>query len=315
MKILVYGAGIQGSYLAHALNKGDNQVTLLARGKRKKTLLTNGLVVNHSLQCKQTKESICVIEVLQPKDHYDLIFVTMKFSDFPTIIDPLAKNNSTTIIFIGNQMNAAGLEEALQRKSLKLKDIYFGFQLTGGMTTDKGVSVLRFGKGRMKIGALHTDFKLAQTLDDVFSETNYAWKYEPKIDDWLKSHATMVMIQNSFEYLYDFSAAAIRKKGNLSTLSYALKEGVDLLAAGGSEVLPKAQNGLFQHPALAKLFYTLYYRLPISKMVQGNFNEVYELMAAFEHYQMTASPRLDSVLQAAKEKYEKTKIKYPQLHK
>ncbi|MGO3608558.1 MAG: hypothetical protein ACTJG1_08660 [Enterococcus gilvus] len=74
------------------------------------------------------------------------------------------------------------------------------------------------------------------------------------MDDWLKSHATMVMIQNSFEYLYDFSAVTIRKSGKLSTLSYALKEGIDLLEASGSEILPNGQQFLFQHPALAKLF-------------------------------------------------------------
>lgn len=306
MKILVYGAGIQGSYLAHSLIKGNNQVTLLARGKRKKELLTNGLILHYSLQRKQTKDTVQVIETLQPLDHYDLIFVTMKYSDFPTVIEPLAKNCSSTILFIGNQIDAAGLEKELQQKSKQPKDIYFGFQLTGGMNTDNGITVLRFGKGQMKVGSLHTDFKLTQTLDEAFNGTNYAWNYEAKMDDWLKSHATMVMVQNSFEYLYDFSAATIRKKADLSTLAHVLKESVELLAANGREILPKVQNNLFQRPALAKLFYTLYYRLPISKMVQGNFKEVYELIAAFEHYQIRTSPQLDSVLQAAKDKYEKS---------
>lgn len=254
MKILVYGAGIQGSYLAHSLIKGNNQVTLLARGKRKKELLTNGLILHHSLQRKQTKDTVQVIETLQPLDHYDLIFVTMKYSDFPTIIEPLAKNCSSTILFIGNQIDAAGLEKELQQKSKQPKNIYFGFQLTGGMNTDNGITVLRFGKGQMKVGSLHTDFKLTQTLDEAFNGTNYAWSYEAKMDDWLKSHATMVMVQNSFEYLYDFSAATIRKKADLSTLAHALKESVELLAANGREILPKAQNNLFQRPALAKLF-------------------------------------------------------------
>ena len=50
MRILIYGAGIQGSYLAHSLINGNNDVTLLARGKRKKKLITNGLVLHHSIQ-------------------------------------------------------------------------------------------------------------------------------------------------------------------------------------------------------------------------------------------------------------------------
>ena len=306
MRILIYGAGIQGSYLAHSLMKGDNQVTLLARGKRKEELLSDGVVLYHRLQRKLTKDNIRVIEKLQPEDKYDLIFVTMKYSDFPTVIDPLAKNCSQTILFIGNQLNAAGLEKELQKRSAQQKAIYFGFQMTGGIKTDKGISILRFGKGQLKVGSLTADFKIANRLDTAFNGTNYAWRYEAKMDDWLKSHATMIMVQNSFEYLYDFSAAVIRRSGEISTLPQALKEGTERLEASGHEILPKGQNFLFQHPALSKLFYTLYYRLPISQMVQGDFKEVQQLIIDFEQYQTKASPKLDSLLQAAKEKYEKS---------
>lgn len=306
MRILIYGAGIQGSYLAHSLMKGDNQVTLLARGKRKEELLSDGVVLYHRLQRKLTKDNIRVIEKLQPEDKYDLIFVTMKYSDFPAIIEPLAKNCSQTILFIGNQLNAAGLEKELQKRSTQQKAIYFGFQMTGGVKTDRGISILRFGKGQLKVGSLTADFKITNMLDTAFNGTNYVWRYEAKMDDWLKSHATMIMVQNSFEYLYDFSAEAIRRSGELSTLPQALKEGTERLEASGHEILPKGQNFLFQHPALSKLFYTLYYRLPISQMVQGDFKEVQQLIIDFEQYQTKASPKLDSLLQAAKEKYEKS---------
>lgn len=306
MRILIYGAGIQGSYLAHSLMKEDNQVTLLARGKRKEELLSDGVVLYHRLQRKLTKDNIRVIEKLQPEDKYDLIFVTMKYSDFSAIIEPLAKNCSQTILFIGNQLNAAGLEKELQKRSAQQKAIYFGFQMTGGIKTDKEISILRFGKGQLKVGSLTADFKIKNMLDTAFNGTDYAWRYEAKMDDWLKSHATMIMVQNSFEYLYVFSAEAIRRSGELSTLPQALKEGTERLEASGHEILPKGQNFLFQHPALSKLFYTLYYRLPISQMVQGDFKEVQQLIIDFEQYQTKASPKLDSLLQAAKEKYEKS---------
>ena len=39
-----------------------------------------------------------------------------KASDFPAIIEPLAKNSSSTILFIGNQLEAAALEKELQEK-------------------------------------------------------------------------------------------------------------------------------------------------------------------------------------------------------
>lgn len=305
MRILIYGAGIQGSYLAHSLINGNNDVTLLARGKRKKKLITDGLVLHHSIQRRQTTDSVRVIETLQPADTYDLIFVTMKYSDFPLIIDQLAQNSSSTILFIGNQIDAVTLEKDLLEKSTQHKNIYFGFQMTGGTYTEQGTSVLRFGKDRMKIGSLHADFKLTQLLDNAFDGTNYSWKYEAKMDDWLKNHATMILVQNSFEYIHDFSPSIIRTADNLSTLSLSLKESFELLEASGSEILPKWQKFFFQHPALTKSFFSLYYRSPISQMVQGSFKEIYELLITFSRYQTKASPELDSLLQKAKEKYEK----------
>ena len=306
MKILIYGAGIQGSYLAHSLIKGNNQVTLLARGKRKKELLERGLVLHHVIQHKHTKDPVHVIETLQPDDFYDLIFVTMKYSDFPAVLDPLAQNCSSTILFIGNQIDDAHLEKKLQEKSRLPKDIYFGFQMTGGTNTEKGLSVLRFGKGQMKIGSLHESFAIAPILDRVFKHTNYVWHYDPKLDDWLKNHATMIMIQNSFEYLYDFSAETIRKSGDLSTLADSFKEGFDLLVAAGHEILPKGQKFVFEHPSLTKKLFTLYYRLPISQMVQGDFREIYTLILDFERYQTNTPSELETLLLAAKRKYEKS---------
>jgi ketopantoate reductase len=58
MKILVYGAGVLGSYLAHALLRGGNDVTLLARGKRMRELQESGLVIRHYLQCRTTVDKI-----------------------------------------------------------------------------------------------------------------------------------------------------------------------------------------------------------------------------------------------------------------
>ena len=56
MKILVFGAGIIGSYLAHIFCK-NNDVTLLARGERKRELEQSGLVIRHHLQRRTTTDS------------------------------------------------------------------------------------------------------------------------------------------------------------------------------------------------------------------------------------------------------------------
>ncbi len=74
MKLLIYGAGIQGSYLAHILAKNkENEVTILARGKTKEHLETNGLELKHVIQKKRTVDIIKIISKLDPTDKCDLI--------------------------------------------------------------------------------------------------------------------------------------------------------------------------------------------------------------------------------------------------
>ena len=47
MKVLVYGSGVIGCYLAHILCTAGNDVTLLARGQWKEQLQRNGLRIRH----------------------------------------------------------------------------------------------------------------------------------------------------------------------------------------------------------------------------------------------------------------------------
>ena len=51
MRILVYGAGVQGSELAHRLLQNEkNVVTLLTRGERKDAIDEKGLIIRHWAQ-------------------------------------------------------------------------------------------------------------------------------------------------------------------------------------------------------------------------------------------------------------------------
>jgi 2-polyprenyl-6-methoxyphenol hydroxylase-like FAD-dependent oxidoreductase len=54
MKVLVYGSGVIGCYLAHVLCTAGNDVALLARGQWKEQLQQNGLRIRHHLQRKTT---------------------------------------------------------------------------------------------------------------------------------------------------------------------------------------------------------------------------------------------------------------------
>ena len=84
MRILVYGAGVQGCELAHRLLQNKkNVVTMLARGEWKERLDQRGLVIRHWAQCRTTVDRVATIDTLAPDDCYDLVFVTMRRAAHP----------------------------------------------------------------------------------------------------------------------------------------------------------------------------------------------------------------------------------------
>ena len=59
MRILVYGAGVQGCELAHRLLQNKkNVVTLLARGEWKERIDQKGLVIRSMLQFRTTTDRV-----------------------------------------------------------------------------------------------------------------------------------------------------------------------------------------------------------------------------------------------------------------
>lgn len=77
MRILIIGAGVLGSNLAHSMRKG-NDITILARGRTYQNLKNGGLVIKHKLG-KKTTDCFTVIDKLQTDDIYDAILLYPDF--------------------------------------------------------------------------------------------------------------------------------------------------------------------------------------------------------------------------------------------
>ncbi|MGC6589051.1 ketopantoate reductase family protein [Paenibacillus sp. Dod16] len=77
------GAGVLGSYLAHVLVRGGNDVTALARGRRTEELERDGIVIRHHIQRKTTVDRTHVIESLAENDTYGSHFCSDEIYRFP----------------------------------------------------------------------------------------------------------------------------------------------------------------------------------------------------------------------------------------
>ena len=84
MKILIIGAGVLGSNLAHSLKKG-NDVTILAINKTFEDKKKNGLVIKHKFGGK-TVDHFNIINKLDENDIYDVIFIVTRFSSLDSVV-------------------------------------------------------------------------------------------------------------------------------------------------------------------------------------------------------------------------------------
>ncbi|WP_123053821.1 2-dehydropantoate 2-reductase N-terminal domain-containing protein [Clostridium sp. JN-1] len=234
MRILVYGAGVLGCNLAHLLYKSKKNVTLLARGSWYEEIKQNGLTIRHKFKIKNTNDKICVINSLTDQDFYDVIFVALKYTQLGSIIPILNKNSSRNIVFIGNNTNA---KEYLDL--LKEKNVFFGFFSAAGQRTNKYVD--SFYLNEMTIGRIDNSHESDEWIKSIFQGTKMRLTIENKMDDWLKSHAALILPFVYAAYYTGYNYRKIkRNKMVLYKIIDSVREYYDVLKELGYEVLPKS---------------------------------------------------------------------------
>ena len=192
MRILVYGAGVQGCELAHRLAQNEkNTVTLLARGEWKERIDQKGLTIRHWAQLKTTVDRVPTIETLAPEESYDIVFVTVQAGQLPEILPVLKQNKSEFFVFVGNQPHARSVLQAMQRPADK---IAFGFQNNGGRRENGQVISVHAGIGMTVGGAtapLSGTFR--QRLQVAFAGVKYKLTFYSDMDEWLKCHLALIL--------------------------------------------------------------------------------------------------------------------------
>ncbi len=309
MRVLVYGAGIQGSYLANVLVSGGNDVTVLARGQRAEEIKREGIVVRHYFQRKTTVDKVKVISELAAGDIYDVIFVTMKYSDFPSVLQCLSENKSTNIVMVGNNAKAPDMLAYINEHRTAPKNVVFGFQLTGGMKDNHRMVCIR-GGGRMVVNGLDGRLPFKALLEDAFRNAHYKLDYEAQMDAWLKSHMVPVMPMNAAVYMNDNNPKIVAgDKALLKQVIEAINEGFDVLEATGIPIVPIGQATFFRkHKLLAYWVLKLYHALPVSNLINGSFGEIMALSSAFNELRQGVNiptPNLDALEKRAASKFQK----------
>ncbi|MFB5762136.1 ketopantoate reductase family protein [Paenibacillus medicaginis] len=294
MKILIYGAGVLGSYLAHALVRGDNNVTMLARGRRLDELRDDGNVLRHHLQLRTTVDKVNVISELQPEDVYDLIFVVMKYPDFRAVLPALAANHSRHVVIVGNNASPHEMQDYLQANSPVQKKIAFAFIAGGGWKETGRVVSVHGPKGQMTIGGLGEELDWRAVIDQTFTGAKFKVTFYNDMEEWLKSHFMLILPLNSIAAAYDGDLRkAVRDSRLLNQVIDAIDEGHQVLEKLGYTVTPELQKDLPRKKRL--LLYMglkLMLKVPVVKNLLSDKaisqNEVSALQQAFNDLKQKA---------------------------
>lgn len=232
MKILIIGAGVLGSNLAHSIKKG-NYITILARNKTYENLKNNDLIIKHKLG-RKTIDHFKVINKLEENDIYDVIFIVSRFSSLDSITPIIESNKSKNIVFVGNNMNAE------KYMNLKDKNVLFAFFMAAGKKYDGYIDSICLNK--IEIGRTDGKDISNEFIKSIFKDTKIKLIIDNKMNDYLKTHACAVL---------PLVFASYKVNGNLKLLKndkkYSLKimdaiiEGYDVLKKLGYEILPKGE--------------------------------------------------------------------------
>lgn len=245
MRILVYGAGVQGCELTHRLLQNKkNVVTLLARGEWKERIDQKGLVIRHWAQHKTTTDRVQTIETLAPEDCYDLVFVAIQASQLPEVLPVLKANKSSYFVFLGNDPQAKQVMQAMQRPADR---VAFGFQDNAGRREQDQVVSVHTGVGMTVGGAtapLSGAFRIR--LKTAFDGVKYKLTFYSDMDEWLKCHIAFILPVCYVCYACNGDLHRATKQQRAAMLDAAY-EGCEMLKAVGIPV-NDAENTNYYKP-------------------------------------------------------------------
>ena len=276
MKILIIGAGVLGSNLAHSIKK-ENDVTILARGKTYENLKNNGLIINHKLG-NRTVDHFNVINKLDEDDIYDVIFIVSRFSALDDIVAIVEKNKSKNVVFVGNNMSAE------KYVNISNKNVLFAFFMAAGKKYDGYINSICLNKiqiGRVDGRDIDNEF-----IKSIFKKTRIKVIIENKMNDYLKTHACAVLPLVFASYKVNGNLKLLKNDKEYSILIMdAIIEGYDVLKKLGYEILPK---GEYENCVNKKNLCAFIYRFMFSNFI-GKMCISDHAMSAREEFMMMAS--------------------------
>jgi 2-dehydropantoate 2-reductase len=238
LRILVIGAGVNGSVCAVSLFRGGIDVTVLARGSRFEELNENGIEIEEPLKNQRSVTRVPVISRLDRDDIYDYILVVVRKNQVRELLPVLAQNRSPCIVFMVN--TASGPDEWIN--TLGADRVVLGFVFAAGRREGSLIRMMKPDRAAAPFGEASGAITARLTrLVSAFRQAGLKARATKDMADWLATHASLVapLAMLLIRHGCDTYALA-RSRDDLRLLANAMREAQQVLRATGRRVVPRS---------------------------------------------------------------------------
>lgn len=235
-RILVIGAGVNGSAIATGLSNAGLDVKVLARGKRYEEIQAEGIIIENPFNHKRSIAEVPVINHLDPEDIYDFILVVVRKNQVADLLPVLVQNKSPNIVFMGNNLSGpAEFAKIIDRQRIMLGSVFAGGKRDGDIIRAIVSTPLASPFGEMD-GTITPRLKrLVKTL----SRAGLKAKTSTDMIDLQMNHAAGVALIGKLTMKYNCDLHALtRSKDDLKLFVDARREVHQVLRALGHRIVP-----------------------------------------------------------------------------
>ena len=235
MRILVYGAGPIGSYFAAKLGDSEQDVTILARERRLRTLSRYLIVLENQEGVETARVKVPVLERLSPVDAYDLVLVAVGKNHYPGVLPFLAANISTpNVLFLGNNVEGPGEMVRL----LGRERVLLGFPGVSGMVDGRVIHYSIDEKPSLTFGELEgSESERTAWIKGLFEDADFEVNVT-NMESILKYHAALILPLTGAYIRAEWDRKRLEQDGEgLVLMLKAMREGIGALKEQGLPVV------------------------------------------------------------------------------
>jgi len=240
-KILVIGAGVNGSAVIACLCYAGLDAKVLARGKRYEEIKDEGIIIEDPFTHKRSITKVPVINSLEPEDIYDYILVIVRKNQVADLLPMLAENRSPNIVFMGNNISGpAEFARVIDRQRIML-----GTVIAGGKRDGNIIRALVFtGAATPPFGEMDgTITPRLKRLVETLRSAGIKAKTSKDMIDYQMTHAVGVALIGKLAMKYNCDLLALaRSEEDLRLFVDARREAHQVLRALGHKIVPLLED-------------------------------------------------------------------------